>query len=165
MSIQPSLSKSKTATPPHMLSIMNCFSRPPQVRWKSIPEDRVTSEKEIALVPGSGFIRGERGDTWRPEWGVVAAFCGCATPNHAAATNARITAHEHTTAGRSITETGPRPYPRSEIAPASVRRSDAALPGPPRVEPGPLAHEPIDSEEPDQSGSTRRLAVGLALQR
>src|SRR5215469_677535 len=165
MSIQPSLSKSKTATPPHMLSMMNCFFRPPQVRWKSIPEDRVTSEKEIALVAGSGFIGGESGDPGRPEWRFAAVFCGCATRNHAAATTARITAHEHTTAGRSITETGPRPYPRSEIAPASVRRSDAVLPGPHRVEPAPLAHEPIDSEEPDQPGSRWRLAVALELQR
>src|SRR5215469_16014085 len=164
MSIQPSLSKSKMATPPHMLSMMNCFSGLPQVRWKSIPEDRVASEKEISLVAGSRFIRGEIECLGAMEWRFAAVFCGCAKPNNAAATKARITAHENTTAGRSITETGPKPYPQSEIGPASVRRSEAALPGPYRVDRVPPAHEPIDSEEPDQQASKRRLAVALELQ-
>jgi hypothetical protein len=49
MSIHPSLSKSKTATPPHMVSMMKRFSGLPQVRWKSIPDARVMSANDIEL--------------------------------------------------------------------------------------------------------------------
>src|SRR5438093_13561837 len=33
--------------PPHIVSMMYRFSRLPQVRWESMPEARVTSEKEM----------------------------------------------------------------------------------------------------------------------
>src|SRR5689334_3536002 len=66
MSIHPSLSKSKAATPPHMESMMYRFSGPPQVSRKSMPAARVTSPNDM---PGSADLgRWDDGETETVLW-------------------------------------------------------------------------------------------------